>query len=235
MASITCYWSNVSQPSRAMRSFLVDSGIAHESRHVDMLKMENYTDPDVLRYSPAGSLPFLVIDGVVYKETVAVMRYLAGRFPDKTGKFYAPPDDLETRYQIDKWCDFYTDVFRPSFIREQGAKYTVLGEERERNEKDEFVIAGARVNQKKAMKALEKQLDAAGGKFITGDQFTLADFVLCSQMQDLKLLCLETDDYPRAMQYEADVLATSEGLNDILKADGVYMTEFLPQAQALMK
>ena len=72
---------------------------------------------------------------------------------------------------------------RPSFIREQGAKYTVLGEERERNEKDEFVIAGARVNQKKAMKALEKQLDAAGGKFITGDQFTLADFVLCSQMQ----------------------------------------------------
>ena len=112
MASITCYWSNVSQPSRALRSFLVDSGLAHESRHVDMLKMENYTDPDVLRYSPADSLPFLVIDGVVYRETVAVMRYLAGRFPDKAGKFYAPPDDLETRYQIDKWCDFYTDVFR---------------------------------------------------------------------------------------------------------------------------
>ena len=28
-------------------------------------------------------------------------------------KFYAPPaDDLETRYEIDKWCDFYTDAFR---------------------------------------------------------------------------------------------------------------------------
>lgn len=33
------------------------------------------------------------------------------------------------------------------------------------------------------MKALEKQLDKAGGKFVTGDQLTLADFVLCSQMQ----------------------------------------------------
>merc|ERR1712241_1299773 len=119
--------------------------------------------------------------GVVYKETVALMRYLAGKYPDKAGKFYAPPDDLETRYEIDKWCDFYTDAFRPAFVREQGAKYTVLGEERERNEKDEFVIAGARVNQKKAMK---KQLDAAGGKFVTGDKFTLADFVLCGQMQD---------------------------------------------------
>ena len=49
------------------------------------------------------------------------------------------------------------------------------------------------------------------------------------------MLCLETGDYPRAMQYEADVLAASEGLNSILKADGTYTTEVLPQAQALMK
>ena len=40
---------------------------------------ENYTDPEILKYSPAGSLPFLVIDGVVYKETVALMRYLCGK------------------------------------------------------------------------------------------------------------------------------------------------------------
>ena len=74
-------------------------------------------------------------------------------------------------------------TFRPAFVREQGAKYQVLGEQRERNEKDEFVIASARGNQKKVMKALEKQLDKAGGKFVTGDKLTLADFVLCSQMQ----------------------------------------------------
>ena len=36
-------------------------------------------------------------------------------------------------------------------MREQGAKYQVLGEQRERNEKDEFVIASARVNQKKVL------------------------------------------------------------------------------------
>ena len=48
MASITCYWGNVSQPSRAMKAFLDDAGIPHESRHVDMLKSENYTDPEVI-------------------------------------------------------------------------------------------------------------------------------------------------------------------------------------------
>ena len=47
------------------------------------------------------------------------------------------------------------------------------------------------------MKALEKQLDKAGGKFITGGRMTLADFVLLSQLQDLKLLRLESGDYPR--------------------------------------
>ena len=47
------------------------------------------------------------------------------------------------------------------------------------------------------MKALEKQLDKAGGKFITGSKMTLADFVLLSQMQDLKTLRLESGDYPR--------------------------------------
>ena len=53
------------------------------------------------------------------------------------------------------------------------------------------------IPQVKVMKALEKQLDKAGGKFITGSRMTLADFVLLSQMQDLKALRLESGDYPR--------------------------------------
>ena len=40
-----------------------------------------------------------------------------------------------------------TCLFRPAFIREQGAKFAALGEERERDEKDEFVIKNARENQ----------------------------------------------------------------------------------------
>ena len=50
MPSITCYWSNVSQPSRAMKAFLDDSGIPYVDHPVDMLKGENYTDPEVTKY-----------------------------------------------------------------------------------------------------------------------------------------------------------------------------------------
>ena len=35
------------------------------------------------KYSPSGSLPFLVIDGKAYNETVALMRYLACKYPNK--------------------------------------------------------------------------------------------------------------------------------------------------------
>ena len=38
-------------------------------------------------------------------------------------------------------------MIRPAFIREQGVKFAALGEERERDEKDEFVIKSARENQ----------------------------------------------------------------------------------------
>ena len=120
------------------------------------------------------------------------------------------------------------------------------------------------------MKALEKQLDKAAGKFVTGSRMTMADFVLFSQMQDLKLLRLESGEYPRhgssaksnkftthlsksrtfkseiypkidrttlcrAMQFEKDVLATSDGFSEILREDGVWFQEALPQAQELMK
>ena len=37
------------------------------------------------------------------------------------------------------------------------------------------------------------------------------------------------------MQYEKDVLATSEGFREILRADGAWFKEALPQAQELMK
>ena len=36
---------------------------------------------------------------------------------------------------------------RPAFVREMGTKFAALGEERERDEKDEFVIKNARENQ----------------------------------------------------------------------------------------
>ena len=53
------------------------------------------------------------------------------------------------------------------------------------------------LSQVKVMTALEKQLDKAGGRFITGSRMTMADFVLFSEMQDLKVLRLESGDYPR--------------------------------------
>lgn len=231
-ASITCFWGLMSQPSRAIKALLIDSGIPFEDRHVDMMKGENY-GAEFRKINPSGQCPVLKIDGTFYTETIAMMRYLALRFPDHAGKYY--PDDMERRCDIDKWCDFYTAFFRPSFIKEFDVKFSCLMEKRARNEKDEYLIQNARNFQKKAMKQLEAQLDEAGGKFILGDEMTLADFVLFSEMQDLKVFCMSTADYPRAMQYEADVMSASAGLYEIHKAGSAWATETLPAFQGIMK
>ena len=49
----------------------------------------------------------------------------------QAGKFYAPASDIETRYQIDKWCDFYTDCFRNdrrfgSFVARKSGHWSTL-------------------------------------------------------------------------------------------------------------
>lgn len=222
----------MSQPSRAVKAFLADSGIPFEDRHVDMMKGENY-GPEIRAINPSGMCPFLTIDGKLYTETIAFMRYLATKFPDQAGKYYSV--DIEQRYNIDKWCDFYTSKFRPAFIKEFDVKFSCMMEKRERNDKDEYLIENARGHQVKAMKELEAQLEAAGGKFILGDQLTLADYVLVSEMQDLRVFSQDISVYPRALEYEAAVMAASTGMNDVHKDGSAWATEVLPAFQGMMR
>merc|ERR1712137_825527 len=159
-------------------------------------------------------------------------------YPDQAGKFY--PDDIERRYLIDKWCDFYTSFFRPSFIKEFDVKFGCLSPsgKRERSDEENNMIERAREHQVKAMKQLETQLNASGGKFILGDELTLADYVLFEEMQDLKVFSessLKFTDYPRAQQYEADILTASVGLNEIHQEGSPFNSEILPAFQGMMR
>ena len=114
MPSICLYWSVMSQPSRALKVFLLDSGIAHTERHLDLQKQE-HKSPEICAINPAGTVPFITFDGECMVETVAVMRFLSEVCGGKAGKLYST--EAFKQYQIDKWCDFYTDSFRPAFLQ----------------------------------------------------------------------------------------------------------------------
>lgn len=112
---IELYWSLPSQPSRALKAFMDDSGLPYTDRHLDIRKGEARS-PEILKLNPAGTVPFLVIDGRPMVETVAIMRYLTKAYPqyEHLGRLY-PGSDVKKRYNIDRWCDFYTSELRPAF------------------------------------------------------------------------------------------------------------------------
>lgn len=76
MPTIALYWGRASQPARALKAFLVDSGIEHEDHELDMFKGEA-KKPEILAINPAGTVPFITYDGVLMVESVAIMRFLA--------------------------------------------------------------------------------------------------------------------------------------------------------------
>ena len=133
----------MSQPARALKAFLDDSGIAYTEHHLDMFAGEG-KKPEILAINPKGTVPFITYgeEKTLMIESVAIMRFLATVEPEKAGKFYS--GDAMQKYHIDKWCDFYHDSFRPAFVRQIAIMFGLMTEKRPAEEKDLFVIEKAK-------------------------------------------------------------------------------------------
>ena len=215
---IALYWGPLSQPSRALKAFLVDSGIKHEDHELNMLAGEGKS-PKVLALNPAGTLPFITFNGHVMVETVAILRFLACMYREGAGKFY--PEDLMQRYEINKWCDFYTDSFRPAFIMHISTIF--MKGDRPIDHRDEFILDRASMMQGKVLNKLQDKL-AEGTKFVNGNCLSIADYVIFCEMQDCKYIGVDLTAYPGLVKYEADVMAASPGIKNIHKAGGKWAT-----------
>ena len=115
---IKLYWIRMSQPSRALYTFLTHCRIKFEDIE---LQMGEQKKPEFMAINPKGLVPFMTVDGQLYNESCAVLRWLAGRF-SKARMFYS--EDPEERFEIEKALDFYTSEFRPKIA---GALFVLAG------------------------------------------------------------------------------------------------------------
>ncbi|HWO13666.1 MAG TPA: glutathione S-transferase N-terminal domain-containing protein, partial [Polyangiaceae bacterium] len=90
-------------PTRSLRAIwaLRELDIPCELVTVNLLAGEN-RDPEFLRLNPAGKLPVLVDGDVVLTESVAIVLYLAEKYPHKG----LIPTDLAERAQVYRWLLF---------------------------------------------------------------------------------------------------------------------------------
>ena len=148
--------------------------------------------PEFLKLNPAGQVPCVIDDGIVMRESHAILRYLAARHGAKA--LY--PDDLKQRQQIEAWMDWVaydvTHSLRGAFLG---------GQLKEPPWNNEWFVEQGRKDLTQQMKLLDDHL-SANGPYILGKDFTLADIPMGLVVNRwFSLAELARPDYPALTRY----------------------------------
>jgi glutathione S-transferase len=168
-------------PTRSIRVrwTLQELGVPFESVLVNIPKGEHHR-PEFLKLNPAGKLPVLVDGDRVLTESVAIVLYLAEKYPAKE----LLPADLAERGQAYRWLLFAaTELEQPLW---RITRNTSLYAEEERQPSD---VAIAQREFREAAAIASDHLN--GRAFVAGDRFGVADVVMAYTLDwghEVKLL-----------------------------------------------
>lgn len=177
-------------PTRSLRArwMLQELGVDFDAVTVNLAAGEQRR-PEFLRVNPAGKVPVLVDDGVVLTESVAIVLYLAEKYPGK-GFF---PADARQRAQVNRWLLFAaTELEQPCW---RILKHTRLYPEELRLPAD---IALAREDFTAMARVLDEHMRER--RYLVGDTATAADFVCAYTLDWANELGL-LDGFPRLVEY----------------------------------
>ena len=155
-------------PTRSIRArwILQELGVDFDAVSVDLTRRE-HCSPDFLELNPAGKVPVLIDGDLVLSESIAIVLYLAEKYP---GRGFIPAD-LKLRADFYRWILFaVTELEQPWW---RIAKHTHLYPEQDRLPAD---VALARRDFLPMAAVLEKHMKSRN--FVVGDRVTAADFVL---------------------------------------------------------
>jgi glutathione S-transferase len=100
MTSLKLFEFELSRSTR-VRWALQELGVAFEAVTIDLFAGD-HRRPEFLKINPAGRVPVLMDGDMVLTESVAIVRYLAEKYPEKR---LIPTNPLE-RTQLDRWLLF---------------------------------------------------------------------------------------------------------------------------------
>jgi glutathione S-transferase len=176
-------------PTRSIRArwTLQELGVEFEAVSVDLLAGEQRQAP-FLALNPAGKVPVLVDGDMVLNESIAIVLYLAEKYPEKR----LLPDDLRGRAELMRWLLFTTtELEQPLRI----TRHTRLYPEDKRLPGE---VALAREDFGAMAKVLDQHM--VEREFVVGDTVTVADFVLAYTLDWAQILGL-LEELPRLEGY----------------------------------
>jgi glutathione S-transferase len=194
-------------PTRSIRVrwTLQELGVDFESIPVNLIAGE-HRRPEFLKINPAGKIPVLVDGDFVLTESVAIVLYLAEKFPDKG----LIPTDLTQRAQVNRWLLFAaTELEQPLW---RISRHTVLYPKDQRLPGD-VLLASQEFSAMAGV--LEKHMQQR--QFIVGDSVTVADFVVAYTLDwanEVQLL----DGFPQLLAYMKRMYARPHAPSRIAQA-----------------
>ncbi|MGH9642874.1 MAG: glutathione S-transferase family protein, partial [Terriglobales bacterium] len=155
-------------PTRSIRArwALQELGVDFESVVVNLIAGEHHSAA-FLKINPAGKVPALVDGAIVLTESVAIVLYLADKYPEKC----LVPSGLAQRAQLYRWLLFAaTELEQPLW---RISRHTALYPQDRRLPHD---VALAREDFAPMARVLEEHMNKR--QFVVGESVSVADFVL---------------------------------------------------------
>jgi glutathione S-transferase len=194
-------------PTRSIRArwTLQELQVDFEAVTVNLIAGE-HRQQAFLQVNPAGKLPALVDGDLVLTESVAIVLYLADKYPQKN----FAPRDLRQRAQLNRWLLFAaTELEQPLW---RIVRHTKLYPEARRLAGD---VALAREDFTVMARVCEQHM--RGRQFVVGSTVTVADFVLAYTLDwanEVHLL----EDLPQLRTYMEQMYARPHAPMRIAKA-----------------
>lgn len=165
----TLYQFPISQHCRRVTSLLVEVGIDYQAELVD-LATDQHLSEQYLAINPNHQVPSLVDGEVVIHESNAILRYLCTKY--ELSDWY--PTDLQQRANVEQWLDWIQCQQSPAIV---GIVFHSLfaGDQADK----QAITTGFY-----QLKALNPMIEQAltDNAFLTGDQPTIADLALVSNL-----------------------------------------------------
>lgn len=155
--ALTLYYHPYSRAAGTIWA-LEEAGVPYSLKVLDLMKGE-HKGPELVSKNPMGKLPTLVDGDVVVTESAAIALYLADRYAP--GKL-APALDDPRRGTYLRWSFFAPSVIEPA-VMAHGSGWTYKE------------VAAGWGNYDSMIAAAESAV--AGGPFLLGEQFSMADVV----------------------------------------------------------
>jgi glutathione S-transferase len=158
------------------------------------LKQVKLGDPDYLKINPLGQVPAMIdSNSGIMNQADALLKYLAHKYPEAQ---LGSDDNLQSRYELDRWLAFFTGDVHPAF-------YPFFRPNRYSTDNSETGLALVKEASYRLIDRVFKHLDAhlEDKTYIVGDHRTIADPYAFSMIRWGNRLPNALHDYPNVQRF----------------------------------